>query len=52
MAPRWKGCVVAFDADVQADEVARILAAICQLKGVVSAKSEIADALNREKPKV
>jgi hypothetical protein len=43
MPPRWKGCTVAFDPDASAEEVARILAAICQLRGVLSAKSEIAD---------
>lgn len=50
MSDRVKGCVVTFEADMHPDDVAPILAAIGQLRGVVSVETsvvDVSDVINR-----
>ena len=52
MTDRFKGCFVAFDADFRADDIAVLLQAIAQLKGVQSvilSPSDSSDWMNRER---
>lgn len=50
MSERVKGCVVTFETDMHPDDVAPILAAIGQLRSVVSVETSVAnisDVINR-----